>query len=257
MRYKQPVATWDCTKYSYYWLWDCTQLYTHMNKCKLTFKKMMTFDLVQLQHGVLHVKSAPAHKHAFSVDPPYIINRMKPEKNCTNSPLYKQDSVARKLLCCWGSILRKRTRNHEGFNYFFVSNFAGSTNSSRSLLELVVRNTVIGFASAVSVLLLLSQYRSIVSGSEVFNPTNKKEPIHLKCSSFKNILNHQQIKLCKHHHKLLSTTAIGTLQALNQCQKLFKDRPWNCSVFAGQPHYLGRFIENGIHLYSWYILPLM
>ena len=85
-----------------------------------------------------------------------------------------------------------------------------------------------------------------MAGSEVFDPSDKKSPIHLRCSSFDEILNEEQMTLCKQHRKLLSTTAIGTLQALNQCQKLFKDRPWNCSVFDSTTHYLGRFIDNGM-----------
>ena len=87
--------------------------------------------------------------------------------------------------------------------------------------------------------------RSIVSGSEVYDPTNKMTPVHLQCRDFASILDESQLQLCKQHRKLLSTTAIGALQALNQCQKLFKNRPWNCSVFDSSAHYLGRFIDNG------------
>ena len=82
--------------------------------------------------------------------------------------------------------------------------------------------------------------------SEVFDPSDKKTPVHLRCSTFDEILDDKQMTLCKQHRKLLSTTAIGTLQALNQCQKLFKDRPWNCSVFDSTTHYLGQFIDNGM-----------
>lgn len=97
-----------------------------------------------------------------------------------------------------------------------------------------------------------------MAGSEVFDPSDKKSPVHLKCSSYASILDDTQLELCRQHRKLLSTTAIGTLQALNQCQKLFKDRPWNCSVFDSSTHYLGRFIENGvfycmIYIYAWRI----
>ena len=86
--------------------------------------------------------------------------------------------------------------------------------------------------------------RSIVAESNVFNPTDKKTPIHLQCSSFAHILNEEQMGLCRQQSKVLSTSAIGVLQALNQCQKVFKDRPWNCSVFNSSTHYLGRFIDN-------------
>ena len=86
--------------------------------------------------------------------------------------------------------------------------------------------------------------------SEVFDPSDKKTPINLRCSTFDEILDEEQMTLCKQHRKLLSTTAIGTLQALNECQKLFKDRPWNCSVFDSTTHYLGRFIDNGN---TWHI----
>ena len=93
----------------------------------------------------------------------------------------------------------------------------------------------------------LKRYRSIVGVSNVFSPNDRKTPIHLQCSSFDQILNEQQMTLCKQHSKLLSTTAIGTLQALNQCQRCFKDRAWNCSVFDSTTHYLGRFIDNCMH----------
>ena len=78
----------------------------------------------------------------------------------------------------------------------------------------------------------------------MFNPGDKKAPIHLECSSFAHILNEEQMALCTRQSKVLSTSAIGVLQALNQCQKVFKDRPWNCSVFNSSTHYLGRFIDN-------------
>lgn len=87
--------------------------------------------------------------------------------------------------------------------------------------------------------------RSIVGRPNVFNRGDKKRPIHLQCSGFSSILEEKQLKLCKQHDKLLSTAAIGTLGALNECQQLFKDRAWNCSVFdSSATHYLGRFIEN-------------
>ena len=89
-----------------------------------------------------------------------------------------------------------------------------------------------------------------MGGSDVFNPSDKKAPIHLRCSNFDQILNEQQMTLCKQHSKLLSTTAIGTLQALNQCQKLFMNRAWNCSVFDSTTHYLGLFIDNCKQLYK-------
>ena len=78
----------------------------------------------------------------------------------------------------------------------------------------------------------------------VFNPRDKKKPVHLQCTYFSSILEKKQLELCRQHDKLLSTTAIGTLGALNECQKLFKDRAWNCSVFDSSTYYLGRFIEN-------------
>ena len=93
---------------------------------------------------------------------------------------------------------------------------------------------------------VLTVVRSIVSGSEVFDPSDRTAPVHLQCSDFASILDESQLTLCRQHRKLLSTTAIGALQALNECQKLFKDRPWNCSVFDSSTHYLGRFIDNGM-----------
>ena len=83
-----------------------------------------------------------------------------------------------------------------------------------------------------------------MAGSDVFSPSDTTTPIHLRCSSFDQILNEQQMTLCRQHNKLLSTTAIGTLQALNQCQRFFRNRAWNCSVFDSTTHYLGRFIDN-------------
>ena len=80
--------------------------------------------------------------------------------------------------------------------------------------------------------------------SDVFDPRDIKTPIQLKCSNFVSILKKNQLDMCTQHQKLLSTTAIGILQALNECQKLFKDRAWNCSVFDSSTHYLGRFINN-------------
>ena len=93
--------------------------------------------------------------------------------------------------------------------------------------------------------------RSIVSVDGVFNGDNPTTPINIGCSGargdFDLILNKAQRILCRNYgDKVLSTIAIGVLQALNQCQKLFKDSPWNCSVFAdSKTYYLGRFIETG------------
>ena len=89
-----------------------------------------------------------------------------------------------------------------------------------------------------------------MSGNEVFNKENPTIPINVGCD-FDLILNNEQRNLCRAYgDKMLSTIAIGTLQALNQCQKLFKDSPWNCSVFAdSKTHYLGRFAEIGEHHY--------
>lgn len=92
-------------------------------------------------------------------------------------------------------------------------------------------------------------HRSIVSGNGVFNTDNPTTPINIGCSGgdFDLILNNEQRRLCRNYgDKVLSTIAIGVLQALNQCQKLFVDSPWNCSVFAdSKTHYLGRFAETG------------
>lgn len=87
---------------------------------------------------------------------------------------------------------------------------------------------------------------SIVSGNGVFNQENPTIPIHVGCD-FDLILNNEQRNLCRAYgDKMLSTIAIGVLQALNQCQKMFRDSPWNCSVFAdSKSHYLGRFAEIG------------
>ena len=73
---------------------------------------------------------------------------------------------------------------------------------------------------------------------------------------FDLILNNEQRNLCRAYgDKMLSTIAIGTLQALNQCQKLFRDSPWNCSVFAdSKSHYLGRFAEIGEYHYLMILL---
>ena len=89
----------------------------------------------------------------------------------------------------------------------------------------------------------------MTTGDAVFNPENTEFPVDQNCcnaSIFSEILNPHQIKLCRHdrNDKLLSTISIGVLQALHECQKLFKDRPWNCSVFESGP-YLGKFIEKG------------
>ena len=73
--------------------------------------------------------------------------------------------------------------------------------------------------------------------------------MNVGCSGkdFDLILNNEQRSLCVNYgDKVLSTIAIGVLQALNQCQKLFMHSPWNCSVFAdSKTHYLGRFAETG------------
>ena len=83
----------------------------------------------------------------------------------------------------------------------------------------------------------------------MFDKKNPTVPKNVGCSGndFDTILNAKQINLCRAYgDKVLSTIAIGVLQALNQCQKLFKDSPWNCSVFADtKSHYLGRFAEIG------------
>lgn len=80
----------------------------------------------------------------------------------------------------------------------------------------------------------------------MFNQENPTIPIHVGCD-FDLILNNEQRNLCRAYgDKMLSTIAIGVLQALNQCQKMFRDSPWNCSVFAdSKSHYLGRFAEIG------------
>lgn len=92
-------------------------------------------------------------------------------------------------------------------------------------------------------------HRSIVGKPDVFNPSDKKSPKHLDCQGFTSILKQHQLELCRQYDNLLSTTAIGTLQALSQCQEVFKDRAWNCSVFSdSSTHYLGRFVENCMYL---------
>ena len=81
----------------------------------------------------------------------------------------------------------------------------------------------------------------------VINPSAVTSPVSESCTnpnSFNGILCSKQINICQRDTKLLSTIAIGMLRSLNVCQKLFKDRPWNCSVFDSGP-YLGRFIEQG------------
>jgi len=86
-----------------------------------------------------------------------------------------------------------------------------------------------------------------VTREQVFNPENITSPISQNCSDpalFNGTLNACQLDICRRDTKLLSTIAIGILRALNQCQKLFKNRPWNCSVFDSGP-YLGKFIERG------------
>ena len=89
----------------------------------------------------------------------------------------------------------------------------------------------------------------MTKGDAVLNANNTELPIDQDCTNqtiFSDILNHRQIRLCQHNrdNKLLSTIAIGVLRALHQCQKLFKDRPWNCTVFDSGP-YFGRFVERG------------
>ena len=81
----------------------------------------------------------------------------------------------------------------------------------------------------------------------VFNQEDITSPISQHCSDpalFNGTLNACQLNICRRDTKLLSTIAIGILRALNQCQKLFKNRPWNCSVFDSGP-YLGKFVERG------------
>ena len=93
-------------------------------------------------------------------------------------------------------------------------------------------------------------FRSIVAkGDAVLNANNTELPVDQNCANptiFSDILNSNQMKLCQHDrdNKLLSTIAIGVLRAIHECQKLFKDRPWNCSVFDSGP-YLGKFVERG------------
>ena len=87
----------------------------------------------------------------------------------------------------------------------------------------------------------------MTKSNEVFDPNDVTSPIDQNCfdpSMFNGILSDSQIRLCQRDAKLLSTTAIGILRALNECQKLFRDRPWNCSVFDSGP-YLGKFAERG------------
>jgi len=90
----------------------------------------------------------------------------------------------------------------------------------------------------------------VTKTNEVFDPVDVTSPITQNCadpSLFSGILSDTQIRLCQRDAKLLSTTAIGVLRALNECQKQFKNRPWNCSVFDSGP-YLGRFVEQGMHV---------
>ena len=93
--------------------------------------------------------------------------------------------------------------------------------------------------------------RSLVTKTdELFDPEDVTSPVSQRCadpSLFSGILSDTQINLCQSDAKLLSTTAIGVLRALNECQKLFKNRLWNCSVFDAGP-YLGKFIEQGTFL---------
>ncbi|XP_065893185.1 protein Wnt-4-like [Dysidea avara] len=95
-----------------------------------------------------------------------------------------------------------------------------------------------------------SDWWSIVKERDhVFNQEDITSPISQHCSDpalFNGTLNACQLNICRRDTKLLSTIAIGILRALNQCQKLFKNRPWNCSVFDSGP-YLGKFVERGTH----------
>ena len=84
---------------------------------------------------------------------------------------------------------------------------------------------------------------------ELFDAEDVTSPVSQRCadpSLFSSILSNTQINLCRSDSKLLSTTAIGVLRALNECQKCFKNRPWNCSVFDSGP-YLGKFTEQGTY----------
>ena len=90
--------------------------------------------------------------------------------------------------------------------------------------------------------------RSIVSKRYgVFDPEDVTSPISVNPASprFASILNSKQISLCQGDSKLLSTISIGILRSLNTCQKVFKNRAWNCSVFENEPYYLGKFFEKG------------
>jgi len=142
--------------------------------------------------------------------------------------------------------------HYEEFNCFLANGIACFTNSYSSLWKLVVRNTVT--ILLVQVVMCVYFYRSIVAGSDgkgsgVFNPSQILRPVTLECKNFSKILSSKQKTVCEIDKKLLSCTAIGILQALNQCHKLFKNRPWNCSVFPNtRAHYLGQFVETGVQL---------
>ena len=100
--------------------------------------------------------------------------------------------------------------------------------------------------------LCVSHCRSLVTQAAVINPSAVTSPVSQSCTHpnlFNGILSGNQINVCKRDSKLLSTIAIGVLRSLNVCQKLFKDRPWNCSVFESGP-YLGAFIEQGAFPYT-------
>ena len=81
----------------------------------------------------------------------------------------------------------------------------------------------------------------------MFDPEDVQKPISVNpdSSRFASILNREQILTCRKDSKLLSANSIGILRALNTCQKLFKNRAWNCSVFENGPYYLGKFIDKG------------
>jgi len=92
--------------------------------------------------------------------------------------------------------------------------------------------------------------RSLVTQTAVINRNDVTSPKTQTCpnsTSFDGILCGNQIDVCRRDDKLLSTIAIGMLRSLNVCQRLFKDRAWNCSVFDTQiGPYLGNFINRGV-----------
>jgi len=89
-----------------------------------------------------------------------------------------------------------------------------------------------------------------VAQGAVINSNAVTLPVSESCSnpnSFNGILCSKQINICRRDPKLLSTIAIGMLRSLNVCQKVFKNNPWNCSVFDhNSGPYLGKFIEQGV-----------